>query len=263
LHVRYEPCSVNRRGIVVIVHGVGEHLNRYHWLTETLTQHGYDCVLYDQRGHGRSAGSRIYVSNFTDFVDDLVQVHELATKRQNGTSLYVFGHSMGSIVVLLEVLRHPEHWDGVIVAGCPLIPLARLPPWLEPIGRLAAVLAPKARIRTGIKASDISHDPKVVQEYTQDVLVEQKITLQWGTKFLDALDEVNHHAAEITKPILLLHGEADRIADVKGSEQLFCKLSASDKTLKTYPGLFHELHNEPERDRLTVFIDILNWLTQH
>jgi len=261
LHVRYEPCSFNRRGIVVIVHGVGEHLNRYHWLTETLTQHGYDCVLYDQRGHGRSAGARIYVSNFTDFVDDLVQIHELVKKRN--TSLYVFGHSMGSIVALLEALHHPDHWDGVIVAGCPLIPLHRIPRWLEPVGRLAAAVAPNARIKTGIKASDLSHDRKIVQEYIQDVLVEHKITLQWGTKFLDALDEVNRHAAEITKPILLLHGEADRIADVKGSEQLFGKLSSSDKTLKTYPGLFHELHNEPERDRLPVFIDIIDWLTQH
>lgn len=63
---------------------------------------------------------------------------------------------------------------------------------------------------------------------------------------------------KIDTPLLILHSTADRLSDIKGSKQLYIKATSKDKTLKIYDGFYHELFNEPDKEKVSK--DLILWL---
>lgn len=249
-------------GSVVIVHGVGEHQGRYQYLEELFLSEGYNCYLYDQRGHGLSEGIRGDVKTFHDYANDLNTVYHFVKNENPKLPLYVFGHSMGSLVVLLNLVLYPGKWNGVIVTGVPLKIANPIPKWQEVLGNYFVKFIPALPIPSDIDPAYLSHDKVVIEAYKSDRLVQHKITLRWGIAFIAAVKEVTGRLGEITENFLIMHGEDDKVSGVEGARLLANKLGNKQAQLVIFPGLYHELHNELESDRNKVFQSIRAWLTR-
>lgn len=260
LHLRWVRPRGTPKGTVLLAHGVGEHAGRYGNLEAALTAGGWAFYAYDHRGHGRSTGRRVHVDAFDDYLDDLQKVYEEVRSLAGEGKVFVYGHSMGGLIVTSwAALRRPTVWG--IVASAPAIRLAVKVPYAKILAaRALSRVTPRLALANEVDPAALSRDPAVGRSYMMDPLVERKATVRWGAEFLDAVDRIQRRAHELETPCLLLHGEADVITASSGSADLHKLASSADKTLKLYPGFFHELHNEPEPDRKRVFGDVLAWL---
>jgi alpha-beta hydrolase superfamily lysophospholipase len=129
------------------------------------------------------------------------------------------------------------------------------------MGRILSVIAPKAGI-VGLDVTGLSRDPEVVKAYVNDPLVfHGKTPARLAAEMLKAMQRVTAEAEKITLPFITIQGSADRLVEPGGAQMLYDKAGSSDKTLKIYEGLYHEVHNEPER--LTMFKDLEAWLKTH
>lgn len=245
----------------VIVHGVAEHSNRYLNLVNGLVEQGFAIYAYDQRGHGKSAGQRGYIESWDEYRADLTTFIHRVREDQPDFPLFLYGHSMGALVILDYLLHESDRFNGVIISGSPIDSSKAASPALIFTARILSRLWPTFSMASPINPSQLSCDARVVQAYQEDPSVFKTLTVRWGTEYLDTQDWVKEHAAEINIPILILHGGEDLLCAPQGSEQLYATISSEDKTLKIYPSYFHEVHNEP--GYMTVVEDMLNWMESH
>ena len=246
-----------RRGLVVLVHGFDDHGGRYLHVGDALAAAGFVLCSYDARGQGRSEGRWAYVDRYQQLMDDLGAFLDLATARHPGLPRFLYGHSMGGNEVLNYLLRRKPKLAGA-VATSPWLELAVKPPaWQFTAARLAAALPLAVAIPTGMDPAGISHDPAVVKAYVADPCVKGKITPRLLVSVLEAGQWALARAGELSVPLLLLHGDADQIT-AHGASQRFAQAAGSLVTFRTWPGGFHELHNEPEKAE--VLKVITDWL---
>lgn len=259
LHVAVWLPDDTPQGIVLLVHGVAEHAGRYPHVARRLTQAG--CAVYapDHRTHGRSAGQpRVYITDFHQAAADLLPVLALAQREHPGLPAFIYGHSMGSFLSTLFALEHQDALSGFVSSGAPLLIDTIVPPLLVTAAGLLAALTPHLPV-VDLHLSAISRDPAVVAAYQADpYCVPEKIKAGMGYAYLQALRPARSRLAELRLPLLALHGAADKIAPASGSELLYSAAASADKTLKLYPGLYHEIHNESEQAQ--VLDDIAAWL---
>ena len=256
----FECLAAQPRAALLIVHGLAEYAGRYRGLASTLASRGIFCFAYDQRGHGARPGTRTHVERFDDFVDDLNLEAESLARRSPELPLFVWGHSMGSIVAIGAVLTARHRWRGAITTSNSLEVFRRGPNPLNPLFRLGARLLPQVRVPLGLDPRKISTDETVQQAYGSDPLIPPTASLRLIVEFAAACERCRQAAAELTLPWLVVHGEADAIAPVQGSRVLFDVLRSQDKQLVIYPGLRHEVHNERPAERAK-FIDLLSgWI---
>lgn len=258
----FESLAHSPRAALLIVHGLAEYAGRYRDIATTLADRGISCFAYDQRGHGTRPGTRTHVERFDDFIDDLNLEAESLRRRSPDLPLFVWGHSMGSIVAIGAVLTARHRWRGAITSSNSLEVFRRGPNPLNPLFRFAARVAPRIRVPLGLDARKISTDEAVQQAYATDPLIPPTASLRLIVEFAAACERCRAGAAQITLPWLLVHGEADAIAPVQGSRVLFDALQSQDKQLVIYPGLRHEVHNERPAERAK-FIDLLSgWILE-
>ena len=243
---------------VLLVHGWAEHSGRYDAVGAWLAARGCAVHAYDHRGHGRSAGPRGHARRFADYLDDLEIA--LVRARAEGPELPVFvlGHSMGGLVVAAFLVERQPKIAGAVTTGAALA-LADVPPrarlaWL----RLVARIAPRLRMDRPIATDALSRDPEVCRAYAEDPLVLRRMTLGLGAAILGAALRTLPAAGRVQVPMLLLHGADDALCPAEGSRRFHAALAASGSDLRIYPGLRHEILNEPERD--TVLLDLLHWM---
>lgn len=256
----FECLATRPRAELLIVHGLAEYAERYRGIATTLAERGISCFAYDQRGHGSRPGTRTHVERFDDFVDDLNLAVESLRRRSAELPLFVWGHSMGSIVAIRAVLTARHRWRGAITTSNSLEVFRRGPNPLNPLFRLASRLVPRIRIPLGLDARKISTDESVQRAYADDPLIPPTASLRLIVEFAAACEECRESAAQLTLPWLVVHGEADAIAPAQGSRVLFDALQSQDKQLVIYPGLRHEVHNERPAERAK-FIDLISdWI---
>lgn len=258
----FQCLATRPRAELLIVHGLAEYADRYRDLAGTLADRGISCFGYDQRGHGSRPGTRTHVERFDDFVDDLNLEAESLRRRSPGLPLFVWGHSMGSIVAIGAVLTARHRWRGAITSSNSLEVFRRGPNPLNPLLRLAARVLPRARVPLGLDARKISTDEAVQRAYADDPLIPPTASLRLIVEFAAACERCRKGASQLTLPWLVVHGEADAIAPVQGSRVLFEALQSQDKQLVIYPGLRHEVQNERPAERAK-FIDLLSgWILE-
>ncbi len=247
------------RAAVLLVHGVGEHSGRYGHVISALNARGYSVFAYDQRGHGKSGGRRVWFEAPDALPNDLYRVREAISDDAFGLPLFVYGHSMGALVALAHALDNQEAFAGVIVSGSPFSYDRRVPPAVVAINTVLARVVPRAPTVALVNPNDLSRDRAVVKRYSDDPLnFHGRVPARSGTNLLELLHRTRPRLPELKLPVLILHGEADSICPPSGSQLVYDQVASSDKTLTLYPGLFHEIHNEPEQ--VTVIRDILAWL---
>jgi acylglycerol lipase len=245
------------RAVVAVVHGAGEHSDRYRHVATRLLADGYAVYALDHRGHGRSQGPRALIDRIDNAVADVDQLVVTARDAHPGVPIFMLGHSMGATIALCYALRHQDRLTGLILSG-PLAALAAAPAPMRLAGRMLSAIAPTLPL-ISIDSSLVSRDPAVVSAYVSDPLVHHgRLPARTVAELAAAVDSFPARVAEITVPTLILYGTADRLCPPAGSVMLGERIGATDTTVKAYEGLFHEILNEPERDE--VLDEICGWL---
>lgn len=248
------------KAVVCLVHGHGEHLARYDHVAHFLGQAGIGVYAIDLPGHGKTEGKRGHVPNYEAFMDGAMALIAHATQAQPGLPLFLYGHSMGGNIVLNTALRRHPAVKGVI-ASSPWLRLAFEPPAIQvALGRLAVKIAPGFVQHTKLDATAISRLPGEVSQYTHDPLVHDLISAAMFTGTFEAGLWAEAHAADWKLPLLAFHGTADRLTSFAATRD-FCARIQGDVTFVPWEGLFHETHNEPEREQ--VLAVVRNWIEAH
>jgi len=250
------------RAVVVISHGLAEHGGRYQALAERLVARHYAVYALDHRGHGRSPGGRANIERFACVVSDLGTFVGRAQRQHPGRPALLIGHSMGGAIALGCALQYPDALKGLVLSAPALSAGdagSGLKSWMV---RLLSAVAPGVGALT-LPASAISRDPAVVRAYEQDPLVFRgSIPARTLAELLGAMKGFPARVPQLRVPVLVQHGTADRLVPYDDNRPIYATLGQpKSRAIRTYEGLFHEIYNEPERDR--VIADLTAWLETH
>jgi alpha-beta hydrolase superfamily lysophospholipase len=245
------------RAVVVLAHGASEHSGRYAWTGEQLAARGYALYAIDHRGHGKSEGGRAVIDRMSNAVEDLHSLVERAAAAHPGLPVVLLGHSMGGAVALSYTSVHEDSLDALVLSA-PLAALEAASPVQRLAGRVLSVVAPSLGV-VGIDATAVSRDPEVVADYDADPLnYHGKLPARTVAELTSAIDGYPDAVTRFRLPLLVMHGTADRLTPIAGTKMVMDRAGSEDKTFEVYDGLYHELLNEPERQR--VLDDIAGWL---
>lgn len=260
-YYREWTCGSEPKGIVLLVHGLGEHCERYNKLGSVLNQAGYDLSSIDLPSHGRSDGKRGHIDAFSDFNKAVLQLHSLIRDAHPNTAIHLLGHSMGGLIASSVLLEHQDKFSSALLSGAAIQSPQEPPSWQVSLIRTIAKFAPKLGM-LALDASGISKDSAVVDDYMNDPLVNKgKLSAGFLSEMFATMNHVKDNAGTINLPLLIMHGSDDVMTAPAGSQLLYDTISSNDKSLKIYSGLLHEIFNEPEVD--IVHFDVLNWLESH
>lgn len=256
----YEVVPKEARAALLIVHGIAEHSGRYRHAAHALASQGIACFAYDQRSHGLNPGIRTHVNDFRQFAEDLKRVAAALQDRIPPLPLFIWGHSMGSVILTLASLDGLTGVCGMITSGCALDALPSLD-GLRGMGlRIANSLLPRLRIDLRIDATLLMQVEQTQREHMSDPLVPRSASLRLLHGFAAACAVCKSNLPKIVKPWLAIHGAADKVCPVSGSERLVAGIHSSDKQLILYPGLLHEPHNEAEAARTAMLDAMTQWI---
>lgn len=258
-HQSWHPDN-DYQAVILIIHGVAEHSDRYINVVDNLVPRGYAAYTYDQRGHGKSPGKRGYIDSWDQYRIDFKKFIDLVHQQEPGIPVYAYGHSQGALTILDYLINESNGFAGTIVSGAPLSSDDAASPLLVATAKVLSRVWPTYSLDSPINASQLSCDAREVQKYQDDPAVFKTLTARWGTEYLKVQAEVRNNASRIELPILILHGGDDALCDPMGSQYLYDQVSSTDKTLKIYPSYFHEIHNEP--GHITVMEDMDAWMIE-
>lgn len=244
--------------MVILVHGIGEHSGRYPNVVAGLVPRGNAIYGFDHRGHGRSPGKRGHVGSWGEYREDVDAFVRLVRGLEPGRPLFLFAHSMGALIALDYLPTGQLVLAGAVISGAPIAPVGVAKPTLVVLARILSRAWPTFVLRTQLDVEAISRDPEVVRAYRTDPLVHGRATARWGAEGLAAVRRVRAHARRITLPVRFIHGGADRLNDATGLAPYVEQLSSTDKTVRIYPGAFHETHNDLDYE--TVVADVAAWI---
>lgn len=261
LHVTHWLPEGRPRAIVLLAHGYAEHAGRYAHVAKRLTDAGYAVYAVDHWGHGRSDGEGGYVPRFSAYLDGMTELLTLVEINHGDTPRLLLGHSMGGLIATLFLIERQQAFVAAAVSGPAIVPAeppSRFTVW---ISRFLSRFFPRLGVLS-LDANGVSRDLAVVEAYKADPLVYSgKIGARLGKEFMDAMAVAQADAPKIRLPLLIQHGEADRLTAPAGSRYLFDHVASADKRLEIYPGLFHEIYNEPEQG--AVLDDLVGWFDAH
>ena len=252
----WEP-NKKPKAVVALVHGLGEHVGRYAHVGEAFTRADYALIGFDLRGHGKSSGPRGHTPSFEAFMQDIDGFLAETEKRYPKLPRFLYGHSLGGILVLNYALRRKPKLAGVISTAASLRTALEEQRFKVMLARVLGALLPTTAIPSGLDPKTLSRDPVVVQAYVDDPLVHDRMTLGFGRIMLSVLPWTFEHAHEFPVPLLIMHGGNDMLGYPRGSQE-FASLVPRDCTLKIWDGLYHEIHNEPEQTK--VFKTMIQWM---
>ena len=249
----------NAKANIIISHGFAEHMGRYDHVAKQFLEAGYNVLRYDLRGHGQTKGLKGHIDSYQDLIEDADAMVNLMALNNPGLPNYMLGHSMGGLVTTLYGLKYPEKLAGQIISGAAngKIPDAKS---IKAKGLSALVkLTPKLQIKNPVN-DEICSVKQVVEDYLNDPLVLKSASVNFYNEFLNkATDELLENMNAYSLPILILHGEKDKVVPAEISQVLFDEIQSTDKEIHIYPDLFHEIFNENIKEEIIDYaIDWLN-----
>lgn len=252
----YWETSQNK-AVVVLVHGMGEHLGRYKdSVIPALINNGYHVVAFDHFGHGKTEGKRGHNPGFKHVLQSVSKTLEKAKELFPNLPIFLYGHSMGGNTVINYTLRKHHDIKGVI-ATSPMLRLSmKVPKWKMLLGKITQTIIPSLTLSSGLDSSYISRIPKQVEKYNKDPLSHDKISPNYSISFIKSGEWAIQNAHQLQHPMLLLHGTGDLICDYKGSKAFADK--NTKVTLKLYNNAYHELHHDKCKEKMLK--DVINWL---
>jgi alpha-beta hydrolase superfamily lysophospholipase len=203
----------------------------------------------------------VYVERFDDYTSTLKIYFDMIHHWQSDRPIFLVGHSMGGLISAVYLLDYQTELAGAVLSG----PVVKVPSNITSVtllmGKILSALIPRFGL-LGLDANGVSRDPMVVKAYVNDPLVHTgKTTARLSNEMLKAMQHVSGQAAEITLPIMIVQGSADKLVDPAGAQMLYDTVSSADKEIRIYDGFYHEVLNEPQHDK--VLHDVEMWLESH
>ena len=248
------------KAVLVLVIGLGEHVARYEHVGAALVDKGYALLGFDLRGHGRSGGPRGHSPCNEAFMQDIDSMFKQVDLLFPGIRQFIYGHSLGGILVLNYVLCRQPALAGAVVTAPGLHTALEDQKVKVMLAKVLGSFLPSITFPSGLDAAILSRNPEVVNRYKNDPLVHDRISFGMGKNLLEMSQWIFEHASELNIPLLLMHGTEDKLAFSRGSQE-FAEKAGDKVTLKLWDGLYHEIHNEPEQAQ--VFAYMLDWLGKH
>jgi alpha-beta hydrolase superfamily lysophospholipase len=279
------------KALIVIVHGMAEHCARYSDFAEFLTETGFGVYTYDQRGHGRTAGSTQNLGFFAKengwqkVVDDVKLTVETAKEENPNLPIFVLGHSMGSFITRSFAEKYGNLVGGIILSGTAGSAglLGKLGIGLTSLIKIYKKAISPSKLLNAMSFGGfnknfkptrtlfdwISRDGKIVDKYIADPYCGTVFTIGFFHDLLTGLESVNTdlHAADIRKdlPIYIFSGQKDPVSNnavqIPIVYEMYKKAGVKDVSMKIYPEGRHEMLNEI--NRAEVYADVLNWMNLH
>ncbi len=246
------------KAVLFLVHGLGEHSGRYMNVVHYFVPLGYAIYGLDHIGHGKSGGEREMVARFEDYTETLITYYKMVTGWQPGKPVFIYGHSMGGLITSFHLLDRQADFKGAVISAPAVKVPANITPLTISLSKILSKVAPKMGM-IALDTSNLTHDSRAVEAYNADPLVfHGKTPARLSAEMLRGMLRVTAEAGKINLPVFILQGQEDHLVDPAGAQMLYAAVSSPDKTLRLYPGLFHEVHNEPQRELL--FKDLEDWL---
>jgi acylglycerol lipase len=252
LHVKRDEVE-NAKASVILTHGIAEHSGRYDALTKALNDAKYNVIRYDVRGHGQSQGDRGKLKSYHQMIDDLHALVEME-KKLDIKHIFLFGHSMGGIIVNMYGVKYHDV-DGIVSSAAPSYFVKDVLPFKIIGYKWLGFLTKK----TNFADDQLSRIKEVEEAYINDPLNLKKFYFSLaGNMMVGGVRYLNKNIKKYETPVLLLHGEADKIVPVDFSRRLYDLIPIEDKKLITYPDAYHEILNDLDQEKVRK--DIIKWL---
>lgn len=276
IHVKTWPAATDKplKAKILINHGFGENTDDYDDYLPDIAKEGYEICVFDQRGFGQTAqGKKDYgISNEYYVFEDLNALVKSLIE-DSVVPVFLYGHSMGGATALNYMIKgkYREEVSGYI-SSAPMIEVHSatngkgLNKILNPFLNIAAKLMPKYKRVAQIEAKNLTHDEEKVRAKAPQ-MARRNLT---STELMnDAINRGKRLTSSVfvgkavEKPLLVLHGNADKVCAITGTRKFYSLLKIKDKTMLEYDGMFHELHEEDKERRDKVRGDVLKWLDDH
>jgi alpha-beta hydrolase superfamily lysophospholipase len=245
------------RAWITLCPGTSDHAGRYDHMGHVLNEAGFALVMPDLRGNGQSQGKRGHIDSFAQYTDDLQAALDY-TRGQCPKAHFLGGHSLGGLVAAKIAIENPPDISGVFLSGAPFKLAFDPPAWKTSMSRLLTGVLPSLQLGNELDAADLSHDPQIVERQRKDPYNHGKVTLNMYVELLKAQQEVMNRGGQLKLPLLILHGGADKINAVAGSEAFYSVAGSKEKQVLIYDGFYHEIFNEI--GKVKVFSDLINWM---
>jgi alpha-beta hydrolase superfamily lysophospholipase len=248
------------RAALAVVHGLAEHAQRYGALAVWLAERGFAVHAVDCRGHGASPGPRVHVDSFERFVDDADALRAHVRASHPALPQLLLGHSQGGLVALLSARRDGASLSGLVLSS----PLLGVHPSLKPgaflraATRLLLKVAPRLLLPMAPPPKGVSRDVSVVGHYVADPLVSRRLSAGWYAALERAQLQAREAAPSWSVPTLVMAAGDDRLVDAQATAAWVARAPAAQVKYLPWPGLYHEIFNEPER--LSVYEEMLTFL---
>jgi len=279
---RYDAANGQPKAHLVFIHGFVEHCARYDRALSQWAAKGISVFTFDQRGYGKTATDEENKSAYssygkTSWKEQMQDIAFFITREKerigSGVPIFLMGHSMGGG----EVLGFATFWTeqtkaalallGGIIASAPMIrQTTPAPVWKVWAGGKLSAIFPNLHVPSSIVAQDLCHDPAVVAAFEKDPLIGSYSTIKAVSDMLEegkALAEKNYKKWPTELPILILHGDADKVTSHIASEKFYIDIKANDKHYSVYPGAYHEVHNEPDGVGTRFVDECITWVEKH
>lgn len=234
------------RGVVVVVHGLHDHARRYEALAQALNASGLAVVAQDQRGHGGSGGASQRLDSVQQLLADVDLARAQASSRYPQLPQFLYGHSLGGMVVAHHAAQHSPSWAGVIVSSAALkLPTTVTPGSLHVVSALSA-LAPGLGLEA-VDEKQLVREPAQLASLAKDATIRrEKLPARTVATLLQGIVSLQERMPQITAPLLVLHGQQDKVTDPAGSSLLKTQAGSKNIELRLYDGALHDLLHEPE-----------------
>jgi alpha-beta hydrolase superfamily lysophospholipase len=254
---QWRPEDQLARAVLVNLHGIGDHSGLYPALPEYFVPRGWAVHAFDLRGNGRSPGRRGHIGRWSELRGDLDRFLQEVRRDEEQRPLFLLGNSLGGLVVLDYALHHPDGLCGVIAVAPPLGRLGT-PAWLLAVGRAMSWVWPAFTLETGLDLSGLSRDAAVKEAILSDPLFHRRASARLAAEVLATAKALRRDAPAFPVPLLLIHGGADRMVFPDGTRAFFGEVGLADKCYLEYPGAYHALFADLDRD--LVLGDLERWM---
>jgi len=254
------------RGVVVLVHGWGEHVGRYVHLTRELGTRGFAAVGADHRGMGASGGRRGDILSFCQYVEDLEQVLEHTRREFFGVPVVVYAHGVGALIEMRRLMEHGGVDTGVrgSLLASPVLSFSSAPALLDQLAR--AVLkraAPRMIFGAPFDAATLCRDQEAADARVFDRRCAIDVSAGWRCELKRTMRDVRDGISRLRAASLWLVPTGDRLADFRATLRSFERLDnprRDSQSVHCFQGAAHELHNEPGPLRQEIFDVCLPWI---
>ncbi|XP_047235981.1 monoglyceride lipase isoform X1 [Girardinichthys multiradiatus] len=263
LFCRYWEPTGPPRALVFIAHGAGEHSGPYEEIAQKLKELSLLVFAHDHVGHGQSEGDRMNIRDFQVYIRDSLQHIDLMKSCHPDLPIFIVGHSMGGAISILSACERPGDFAGMVLIA-PMVQMnpESATPFKIFVAKLLNHMLPSLTLGS-IESKWVSRDKKQVEAYDADELNHHGgLRVSFGMQLMGAAERIERAIPSISWPFLLLHGDADKLCDIRGSKMMYENTASSDKKLKIYEGGYHALHHDLPEVAQSVLKDVTSWITE-